>query len=248
MKNFLLVGGFDGTGGAGILADLKIANFLGLNPYFLTTVIAVQNNKNGFLNFPLPLSIIEDSLNAIFLESEIEWCKIGMVGSFEIADFLADYLSSKNVKIILDTPLKASNGFELQSVNSIKPLIEKSFLITPNKEEFASLEDVLKKFNGNVLVKSFQENESEIFDKLILYSNKNIKEEKIFNSKKLDLPLSVRGTGCSLASAICSFLFLGEALDVAISKARTVIFNGMKNADFRSQVGFLSFKECKNVN
>ena len=203
MKSFLLIGGFDNTCGAGIIADCKIAHSLNFYPYAITPVIAIQNSSFGFENFPLPIKVLKLQLESIFYEAEIEFCKIGMVGSPEIATFLADFLSERNVKIILDTPLKASNGFILQSPEIIKILAHHSFLITPNREEFLQL-PFLQTLSKNILIKSFLETETEIFDKLILDEN----EEKIFSSKKINLLKNIRGTGCSLASAICTFLLL----------------------------------------
>ena len=101
MKNFLLVGGFDNTGGAGILADFKISAHLKTNPCCLIPVIAVQNHEKGFLNFPIPMQVLEASLQAIFEKTEIEYCKIGMVGSLEAAEFLAEFLSFKKVIYLL---------------------------------------------------------------------------------------------------------------------------------------------------
>jgi hydroxymethylpyrimidine/phosphomethylpyrimidine kinase len=241
MKNFLLVGGFDNTGGAGILADFKISTYLKTNPYCLIPVIAVQNHEKGFLNFPIPMQVLQVSLQAIFEKTEIEYCKIGMVGNLETAEFLAEFLSFRKVKIILDTPLKASNGSFLQSPEMIKPIAEKSFLITPNKEEFEVLNCLQPNFfesiKASVLIKSFAENENEIFDKLILKNSYT----QVFSSKKINLQGNVRGTGCSLSSAICTFLFLGENLENAIQKGRGLIHHGLKNAIFQGKTGFLEF-------
>jgi hydroxymethylpyrimidine/phosphomethylpyrimidine kinase len=241
MKNFLLVGGFDNTGGAGILADFKISTHLKTNPCCLIPVIAVQNHRKGFLNFPIPIEILQTSLEAIFEKTEIEFCKIGMIGSLEVSEFLAEFLSLKKVKIILDTPLKASNGSFLQSPEMMKPIAEKSFLITPNKEEFEVLNCLQSNFfesiEASVLIKSFSETETEIVDKLILKNS----HTQIFSSKKINLQGNVRGTGCSLSSAICTFLFLGESLENAIFKGRELIWHGLKNAKFFEKTGFLEF-------
>lgn len=98
MKNFLLIGGFDGTGGAGILADCKVATALGLYPYFLTTGIAVQNSSNFFGSFPISKKALEFSLKSIFMESEIEFAKIGMIGNLELSGVLSEFLTEKKVK------------------------------------------------------------------------------------------------------------------------------------------------------
>jgi hydroxymethylpyrimidine/phosphomethylpyrimidine kinase len=228
-KSFILIGGFDGTGGAGILADFKIARHLNLNPYVVITNIAVQNNTKGFGNFPVSKEVLRLSLQSIFDEAEIEFVKIGMVGSLELAKELTEILSAKNIKIILDTPLKATNGAILQNKDIVLELSKKSFLITPNLEEFEELD--LKISNSYILIKSFKSGT----DRLMKGEN-TIRD---FSLPSIDLKKNVRGTGCSLSSAICSFLFLGYNLEEAIEKAKNLIYNGIKNSDSGEVVDFL---------
>jgi hydroxymethylpyrimidine/phosphomethylpyrimidine kinase len=225
----ILIGGFDGTGGAGILADLKVSEALNIKPYFITTNIAVQNHTTGFKNFPILKEALLLSLNSIFEEKDIAFAKIGMVGSLELAEVLCEFLANKNVKIILDTPLKTSSGFKLQENNVVLTLAKHSFLTTPNKEEF----EELKNLNNNILIKSYADGT----DRLILNSN----FVRDFSMPKLELKRDVRGTGCSLASAICCYLHLGESLENSIEKAKLLIYDGMKNATLHHKSMFLNF-------
>jgi len=220
MKSFLLMGGFDSTGGAGILADLRVCNSLGLNPYCVTTGTAVQNNRSFVCNFLASKEEILNSLESVFSEAEIEFAKIGMIGSKKNALLIADFLTERNVKIILDTPLKTSSGGILQSPEMLSYIANKSFLITPNKEEF----DVLSRFNleANILVKSFAGGVDRLFYKDGRY--------KDFILPHIAIQHNVRGTGCSLASAICAFMFKGEDIENAIIKAKAIVYKGMQNA------------------
>ncbi len=220
MKSFLLMGGFDGTGGAGILADLRVCNSLRLNPYCITTGTAVQNNKSFACNFLASRREVLASLESVFSETEIEFAKIGMIGSREIAILIADFLTERNVKIILDTPLKTSSGGVLQSPEMLIEIANKSLLITPNKEEF----EELSHFNleANILVKSFAGGVDRLF-----YKNGGYKD---FTMMPLSLKGNVRGTGCSFASAICAFMFMGDDIESAITKAKAIVYKGMQNA------------------
>jgi hydroxymethylpyrimidine/phosphomethylpyrimidine kinase len=229
MKSFILIGGFDGTGGAGILADFRVAQHLGLNPYFISTGVAVQNNSKGFGNFVIPKEALKLSLESIFEEAEIEFAKIGMVGSLELAKELTETLSAKNIKIILDTPLKATNGAILQNKEVVLELSKKSFLITPNLEEFKELD--LQNYHSYILVKSFKSGTDR------LMKDGNIIRD--FSLPSIDLKKNVRGTGCSLSSAICAFLFLGYNLEDAIEKAKNLIYNGIKNSYSGKFIDFL---------
>lgn len=231
MKNFLLIGGLDGTGGAGVIADYRTAQALNLNPYIITTARAVQNNKKLFGNFYSSKNEIIQSLKSVFEESEIEFIKVGMVGNLEIANAILGFIKGKDVKIILDTPIKTTSGFELQDINAILSIAEKSFLLTPNVEEFEILKQCNLKYP--ILVKSFIKGVDRLFY--------NKTEYKDFTLPPLDIEYNVRGTGCSLACGICSFLFLGESLEVAIKKAKQLIYKGMQNAHFNGNAYILNF-------
>ena len=231
----LFASGFDNTGGAGIIRDNLVANFLNTHSYSLITCFAVQNSTQGYGNFKVSPIIIKQSLEAIFKESEILFCKIGMVGNKTISNILAHSL--KGVKIIMDTPLKTSSGFVLQTKSDILPLLKKSFLITPNKEEFDELGgfDFFFSLKTNFLIKSFNEGED------VLYKFENNK----FTTRSFSLPplqSTARGTGCALASAITCFLHEGFNLESSIEKAKALIHKGIKESKKQNNFSnFLSF-------
>ncbi len=229
MKNIILIGGLDPTSGAGVIADFRVANFLGINPYVIPTNLAVQNSNRTFGNFSIDKNALTLTLQSIFAESDINFVKIGMIGDEFVADVLIDFLQDKNVKIILDTPLKTSSGGFLQSKDVVLKMAKHSFLITPNRAEFEEIGNM----EGYVLVKSFEDGVDKLF-----YNGREVKNYQL---KPLQLSSNVRGTGCSLASAICSFLFLGENLENAIEKAKILIYKGMQNAKIQGKVRILNF-------
>lgn len=237
--NIILIGGFDGTGGAGILADYKVSTFLNINPYSITTSFAVQNSFQGYGNFPVSGTIIKQSLKSIFEESNIAFCKIGMVGSLALSRILSKELFLRKVKIILDTPLNSSSGFALQSKKDILPLLKSSFLITPNKDEFLLLGgfDFFFSLKTNFLIKSFNKGEDVLFE----FKN-NAFVEKSFKSPFLKIKENVRGTGCSLASAITCFLHNNYSLEDSVQKAKELIYFGIKNRVKQNQhSSFMNF-------
>lgn len=243
-QSILFVGGFDNTCGAGVMADFRVATFLRINPFIAITSFAVQNNIRGFQNFPVSLEMLELNFESAFEEANIQFVKVGMIGSPEIALFLKQYLNNKKVKIILDTPLKTSSKSVLQLHECIKILGPSCFLITPNSEEFLELggKEYFQSLNVNFLVKSAIKNDNEVIDELFMWEGGTYKKIS-FSLPRLNLKYTVRGTGCSLASAICCFLFEGLDLEKAIEKAKNLIFKGIKNSSLQGKVRFLSFEE-----
>ena len=131
----------------------------------------------------------------------------------------------KTYKIVLDPVMVAKGGAKLIDQRAIKTLkeklIRKAYLITPNipeteiltKTKIKNLKDmiyaanILVKFGAkNVLVKGGHSNTKYIED--ILLSKNRI---KIFKNRKIKTK-NTHGTGCTLSSAIATFLSYGKPL------------------------------------
>ena len=128
-------------------------------------------------------------------------------------------------KIVLDPVMFAKGGARLINQSAIKTLkdklIKKAFLITPNIPEaevltnikIKSLEDMIHAANillnfgaKNVLLKGGHRKSNYMQD--VLLSRKKI---KIFKNKKIKTK-NTHGTGCTLSSAIATFLSCGKPL------------------------------------
>jgi len=128
-------------------------------------------------------------------------------------------------KIILDPVMIAKGGAKLINNRAIKmireSLISKVFLITPNIPEAEILADtkinnkedmiysankLLKLGAKNVLIKGGHLNSKIMYDILL-----NKKEITIFKSKKYKTK-NTHGTGCTLSSAITTYLSCGKVL------------------------------------
>ena len=132
---------------------------------------------------------------------------------------------NKISKIVLDPVMVAKGGAKLINQRAIKTLkeklIRKAYLITPNipeaeiltKIKIRNLEDMIYAANillklgaKNVLVKGGHKNTKYMED--VLLSRKEI---KIFKNKKIKTK-NTHGTGCTLSSAIATFLSCGKPL------------------------------------
>lgn len=238
----LIIGGFDNTGGAGILADFSAIISLKVHPCVVVSNFAVQNNSRGFQCFAVSLKVIKLKLESIFSEFEIKYVKIGMVGNLKLAKFLYSFFKDKGIKIVLDTPLRSSSGMLLQKKEVVYMLSKIAFLITPNKEEFVELGgyEYFKTLKTNFLIKSSKVLKDEIIDELNLYVSNKYKV-LYFPSKKLKLTKNIRGTGCGLASLITVFLFKKHSLESSIKNAKKHLFCAMKAAKQLKNVKLLSY-------
>src|SRR4051812_18171480 len=134
----LSIAGFDGSGGAGIQADLKTFSAFGCYGMTVLTALPVQNTQGVKSCYELPLTAIKEQLEAIFMDILPQSIKIGMLFSAEIVTLVANFLKTyaSGIPLILDPVLVAKSGDHLlrpDAVEALKTsLIPFVNLITPN--------------------------------------------------------------------------------------------------------------------
>ncbi len=225
--SILIVAGFDPSGGAGIVADVKVCKELNINPKVVISSIIPQNNLRVYNNYPLSEENIKEQLKSVFEEFDIKYVKIGVI-SEECSKILLKYIKNYDLKIILDPVLYSSTNYKLIEISdSYLNLIKNSFLITPNNGEYNILKKYLNDdFDGYIL-------KTGIDDVLI----KNNKILKVFKGKKIDR--EVHGTGCVYSTAITSFLSLGYDLELAIKEAKRLTLSSIVYAE-KTKFGYNS--------
>ena len=152
--------------------------------------------------------------------------KIGMLHSLDVINtVLQTLIKIKIKKIVLDPVMIAKGGAKLINNSAIdylkKKLIKKVLLITPNIPEAEFLTSIkinntsdmiksgkilLRLGAKNVLLKGGHGTQEFISDVFL-----NREEQKIFKSKKIKTK-NTHGTGCTLSSAITTFLSCGKPL------------------------------------
>ena len=225
-SKILIIAGSDSSGGAGIQADIKTVTALGGYAMTAVTAVTIQNTKG--VSAVIPIAPKEIGKQILFTCKDIKpnGIKIGMLHSSQVIKSVAKVLKKvKTSKIVLDPVMVAKGGARLIDKSAIKTLkdklIRKAFLITPNipeaevltKIKIKTLEDmiyaanILLKFGAkNVLLKGGHRKSKYIEDILL-----NTKEIKIFKNKKIKTK-NTHGTGCTLSSAITTFLSCGKPL------------------------------------
>ena len=224
-KNFttcLSIAGFDGSGGAGIQADLKTFSALGCYGMTVLTALPVQNTCGVKSCYEIPIKSITEQLEVIFEDIVPHSIKIGMLFSTQIIEVVADFLATHatNIPIVLDPVMVAKSGDPLlipSAVNALKTkLIPISTIITPNIPEAQTLlalqtdnmetlgNKLLELGPQNVLLKGghltgLQSNDLFI-DK---FGTRTWLEAHRIDSK------NVHGTGCTLSAAIAANIAKG---------------------------------------
>lgn len=234
----LTIAGSDGSSGAGIQADLKTFSALGVYGLTVITAITIQNTRQVRQIHPVSLNLLKEQLDILYADFDISYVKIGMLATKDIAEFTLNYLKEKNSKYIIDPVLKSSSGTPLFEGNAEK-IVNGAYLITPNLDEASILAEVkiqtiedmeqaakliYSQGAQNVLLKGGHLKGDKAID--ILYNGKGF---EYFIADKIKTK-NTHGTGCTLSSAITSYLARGENLVISIRKSKEFLLKSMQRA------------------
>lgn len=110
----LTIAGSDSGGGAGIQADLKTFQMQGVFGTSVITAVTAQNTLGVFDIHPIPLNTIQAQLEAVKNDFQIASAKIGMLGTADIIECVADFLSHRPFgTLVLDPVMIAKGGAPL---------------------------------------------------------------------------------------------------------------------------------------
>lgn len=242
----LSIAGFDGSGGAGVQADLKTFSAFGCYGMSVLTALPVQNTCGVRNCYDIPLNSITEQLEAIFDDIVPDSIKIGMLFSSSIIEKVAHFLEqhAKHIPIVLDPVMVAKSGDPLLLPSAVETLKNKiiplSTIITPNLPEAyrlvgetENLEELGEKLlvlgSKAVFLKGGHSEGKQSNDLLIDQSGTNVwLEAERINTK------NTHGTGCTLSAAICSCLALGFPLSDACYYAKRYLSAAMKAAQNNS--------------
>ncbi|ABR54847.1 Phosphomethylpyrimidine kinase [Methanococcus vannielii SB] len=238
--NILSVGGFDPSGGAGIIADVKTIKELNKNPISIISSIIPQNNNKVYLKRDLPKKEIKSQFEAVFEDFNIEYVKTGVM-TRECIDVLLNFLKEYDLKIICDPVLKSTTNFEFVDSKLFKKYVkffEKCYLITPNAGEF----EILKRFPENGLKLNLDKLNILITGQTDVLKVNNIENKK--GAKETKIPgeyvkKEVHGTGCVYSSAITCFLSERNSFEESIKKAKEFVLGSVIYAE-KTKYGYSS--------
>lgn len=243
----LTIAGSDSGGGAGIQADIKAISATGGYACSVITAITSQNTRGVSAIFPIPLSHVASQLDAVFTDLNIVAVKVGMLVDSEIIQVVADKIKQYQPKhLIVDPVMVATSGdllLENSAVAALKQeLIPLADIITPNLPEGAALigkptpqneaemHGMIKELRQlgaqAVLLKGGHlEQDENSNDLLILPTTSDLISAKRYPTK------NTHGTGCTLSSAIASFLAQGNTLVEAVALGKHYISRAIAHAD-----------------
>lgn len=245
------VGGFDPSGGAGIVRDLLTAREWGARVRLVPTAWTEQSASRGVSSVERrDPAALGRALGAALAEARTAAnegmpaaVKIGMLPDATAVRAVVDALTSFEGPVVLDPVLGATSGGALfqDAPAALMPLARRATLITPNAPEAAALtgqrvvdledatraaRDLIQAGARAVLIKGghLLTGESAV-DVLVTGGN----SPRRFAASRVTGP-EVRGTGCALATAVAVGLGRGLPLEEAVTEAKRWLHGALARA------------------
>jgi hydroxymethylpyrimidine/phosphomethylpyrimidine kinase len=223
----LIIAGSDSGGGAGIQADIKTVTMLGGHAMTAITAITAQNTLGVQVVMPVPAEMVVAQIDSVVSDIGVDAVKIGMIGSAETAQAVADRLERLSVPIVFDPVMVTTSGSVLADEATIAAfgrLMRLASVVTPNLPELEALggEEAILAHGCHLLAKGGHADDDEIVDRLLSPGG----AYRELRGKRFDTD-DTHGTGCTLASALACGLGagfpIGKAFEQAVSFVRIAI-------------------------
>ncbi|HPH63329.1 MAG TPA: bifunctional hydroxymethylpyrimidine kinase/phosphomethylpyrimidine kinase [Paludibacteraceae bacterium] len=238
----LSIAGSDSCGGAGIQADLKTMSAIGVYGCTAITAITAQNTTGVRSVQGIDPSVLKDQIEMVFEDLTIDAVKSGMLYNKSSVKVIAETLLKYKPKhYVLDPVMISTSGSKLMEDDAIESVKEMLFplatIITPNLLEAEALsgmpvrkvddmqaaaEKLLQLGCKAVLIKGGHLEGDESVDMLFEKGKEGIGVRSPFVKTK-----NTHGTGCTLSSAIASYLAMGEDLKSAFMSAKDYIIHAL---------------------
>lgn len=246
VKLAYVIAGSEATGGAGIQVDLKTFQELGVYGVGTITCIVSFDPGNGWAHrfVPVPPGVIADQIEAATAAHDLDVVKIGMLGTADTIDVVAEGLRSQSWRHVVLDPVLLCKGQEvgeaLDTDNALREeILPLATVVTPNlfeartlagMDRIENLEDLTEAARRihalgprYVLAKGGVELPGEdavdvLFDgeEVTIFSAAKVGEER------------VAGAGCTLAAAVTAELAKGAEVRAAVALAKDFVTAGIE--------------------
>lgn len=245
----LTIAGSDSCGGAGIQADLKTMSSLGMYASSVITSVTAQNTCGVTAIHVIPSDIIVEQIKDVMVDINPIAVKIGMLNDCATMIAVADTLKQYSIKhLVIDPVMVATSGDRLMKEDAINTFIERLLpmadVLTPNLPEaeilsdmkiknkedvYTAAEKIISKGCKTVLIKGGHSEGKDKIDYLFYTNEDGIRDVAIYTSETVNT-INTHGTGCTLSSAIASFLAKGLPMREAVGEAKNYVTAALQGA------------------
>jgi len=230
----LSIAGFDPSGGAGVLADVKTIAALRCYGVAVVTAVTIQNTQGVAAVHPFPDAWLRDQIDSLTEDVEVNAVKVGMLATARAVDAVAA-AAGRLPNVVLDPVLRASRGGDLLEENALArlrtALLPKVRLVTPNLEEASrlaglpvqdvgSMKEAARAIHGigaGAVLVTGGHLEGSAVD--VAFDGRSI---ALFDTPRVETP-PAHGLGCALSTAVACGLARGLPLLDAIDEAKRYV-------------------------
>jgi hydroxymethylpyrimidine kinase / phosphomethylpyrimidine kinase / thiamine-phosphate diphosphorylase len=241
MHKILTIAGSDSGGGSGIQADLKTIQSLGGYGMSVVTALTAQNTLGIKSILPVDPDFVALQMDAVLEDIGADCIKIGMLANAGIVRVVAEKIAKHRIeKVVIDPVMSSTNGNILLDERGREALVRELFplgyVVTPNIPESEIL--TKKKIGGVSDMKKAARRIRKMGPKNVLIKGGHLEEAPVdilhdgyedyeFYSQRA-VTRHTHGTGCTLASALATFLAQGLPLMESIDKAKRYLYRALR--------------------
>jgi hydroxymethylpyrimidine/phosphomethylpyrimidine kinase len=231
----LSIAGYDPSGGAGILNDIKTFHALNVYGAAVITALTAQNVKKVVDILPVDVGFIEKEINTILEEEKIIYAKTGMLYSPDIIKAVSRNVSEYDLQLVVDPVMVAGSGGLLSRedvAQSLKKyLLPLAQLTTPNIIEAQALSGIDIKCQEDAIEAACKI--GKICDVVVTGGHLNGNDvlfdgsTTVLEGELLEID-NIHGSGCTYSSACTVYLLKGYQMEEAVSKAGEFTKNAIR--------------------
>jgi hydroxymethylpyrimidine/phosphomethylpyrimidine kinase len=240
----MTIAGFDPSGGAGILADIKAISAMGGFGVAAITSLTFQNTLGVFGAAHQSREAVRRQIEPLFADFQIAAAKTGMLPTTEVIEEVAALIREYRLApLVVDPVVRSTSGYDLIDDRALAALVENLFplatVVTPNATEAERLTSI--RVSDSAAMQQAAARIREMGARAVL-----VKGGDVINDAATDLLLdedgartfvaervtssNTHGTGCTLAAAIAALLARGATLADAVEQAKRYIVEAIRHA------------------
>jgi hydroxymethylpyrimidine/phosphomethylpyrimidine kinase len=236
----LTIAGSDSGGGAGIQADLKTMLALGVHGMSVVTAVTAQNSLGVQGYWELAPTAVDQQLASVIDDIGVDAVKTGMLATAEIVGVVAKRVRDVTAPVVVDPVCVSKHGDALlvpEAVDAMRSeLLPIATVVTPNLPEAARLTGV--DVTDAVTQRRAADALLSLGPRWVLVKGGHLGGDAVDLLTDGDTVVELRaprldnththGTGCTLASAIASYLARGDDVPTAASRAKEFVTEAIR--------------------
>jgi hydroxymethylpyrimidine kinase/phosphomethylpyrimidine kinase len=239
----LSIAGFDPSGGAGLVADIKTFTAFGCFATAAVTSLTFQNTTGVFGAVHQSAETVRAQVLPVVEDFEVASAKTGMLPTREVIEEVARLFRETRLPApVVDPVVRSTSGFDLIDDEALRSLMRELLplarLVTPNipeaeritglrikgEEEMLEAARLMREMGARAVLVKGGHLESEALD--LLYEEGRV---QTFRAERIETT-STHGTGCTLAAAITANLAYGHSLEQSVRAAKRFVTQAIENA------------------